>query len=112
MVKNNDPTLPASHLFQATFAPAEGFAGEAVVQLAGVMMRKGEALQGTPLPGASATISRTSSSSPRAARRRAATTLGTSTWMDLALVFETGQRALLALQIDEPAHATLAEMAL
>ena len=56
LVKNNDPALPASHIFNATFAPGEGFEGAGVVQLAGVMMRQGEDLQGTPLPGAAASV--------------------------------------------------------
>lgn len=112
MVKNNDPALPASHLFTATFAPTEGFKGEAVVQLAGVMMRKGDALQGTPLPGAAAAIIENQFIFAPSGPAPSGTTLGTSAWMDFALVFKTGQRALLALQIDETAQATLAQMAL
>lgn len=112
MVKNNDPGLPASHLFTATFAPTEGFKGEAIVQLAGVMMRKGDALQGTPLPGAAAMILENQFIFAPSGPAPSGTTLGTSVWMDLALVFKTGQRALLALQIDETAQAQLAEMAL
>jgi hypothetical protein len=38
--------------------------------------------------------------------------LGGSKWMDLALVFKTEQRALLALEIDETAKAALEAMAL
>jgi hypothetical protein len=112
LVKNNDPTLPASHLFQATFAPGDGFAGKEVVQLAGVMMRKGEALQGTPLPGAAAKIIANQFLFAPAGPASTGETLGTSTWVDFALVFETGQRALLALQVDDLARATLAQMAL
>lgn len=112
MVKNNDPALPSSHLFQATFAPADGFQGDAVVQLAGVMMRKGDALQGTPLPGASAAIIENQFIFAPSGPAPSGSTLGTSLWMDLALVYKTGQRALLALQIDETAQQTLTEMAL
>jgi hypothetical protein len=112
MVKNNDPALPASHLFTATFAPTEGFKGEAVVQLAGVMMRKGDAMQGTPLPGAAAAIIENQFIFAPSGPAPSGTTLGGSTWVDFALVFKTGQRALLALQVDETAQAALTSMAL
>ena len=112
LVKNNDPALPASHLFNATFAPGEGFAGTAVVQLAGVMMRKGEDLQGTPLPGAAATVIENQFIFAPSGPAPSGAKLAGSKWMDFALVFKTGQRALLALEVDETAAATLTEMAL
>jgi hypothetical protein len=92
LVKNNDPALPASHIFNVTFAPGEGFEGAAVVQLAGVMMRKGEDLQGTPLPGA-----RTSSSSPRQVPRRAApSSAAASGWTSRWSSRPSGARSLLS----------------
>lgn len=112
MVKNNDPSLPASHLFQATFAPGTGFKGNAVVELAGVMMRQGDTLQGTPLPGASATIVPNQFIFAPSGPSPSGTMLNSSRWIDLALVFETGQRALLALEVDETARQTLSAMAL
>jgi hypothetical protein len=112
LVKNNDPALPASHIFNVTFAPGEGFEGAAVVQLAGVMMRKGEDLQGTPLPGASAAVVENQFIFAPSGPAPSGTKLGGSKWMDLALVFKTERRALLALEIDETAAATLTEMAL
>jgi hypothetical protein len=112
MTKNNDASLPATHIFEATFTPGAEFAGKSVAQLAGVMMRKGEDLQGTPLPGASATIVTNQFIFAPSGPSPSGTTLGVSKWMDLALVFETGQRALLALEIDDAARATLQQMAL
>jgi hypothetical protein len=112
LVKNNDPALPASHLFNATFAPGEGFEGAAVVQLAGVMMRQGEDLQGTPLPGASAGVVDNQFIFAPSGPAPSGVKLNGSKWMDLALVFKTGQRALLALEIDDTARATLTQMAL
>lgn len=112
LVKNTDPTLPATHLFTATFAPIEGFKGKAVVQLAGVMMRQGDAMQGTPLPGAAAQVLTNQFIFAPSGPAPSGATLSGSHWMDLALVYETGQRALFALEIDETAQKTLAAMAL
>jgi hypothetical protein len=110
--KNHDPALPATHLFTATFSPITGFKGEAVVQLAGIMMRKSDAMQGTPLPGAGATVLTNQFIFAPSGPAPSGATLSSSLWMDVALVFKTGQRALLALQIDETAQKILAEMAL
>lgn len=112
LTKNNDPSLPASHLFNVTFAPGGGFEGAAVVQLAGVMMRSGDDLQGTPLPGAAAAVVENQFIFAPSGPAPTGIKLGGSKWMDLALVFKTERRALLALEIDDTARATLTQMAL
>jgi hypothetical protein len=112
LTKNNDPALPASHLFNVTFAPGPAFEGASVVQLAGVMMRKGEDLKGTPLPGAAAAVIENQFIFAPSGPAPSGAKLAGSKWMDLALVFKTERRALLALEIDETAAATLTEMAL
>lgn len=110
---NSDLTLPVEHLFQVTFAPGTGFAGNAVVEMAGLMMRSGDDLQGTPMVGAAARIvDNVFLFAPSDAADANAQQLANSAWMDLALVFETGQRALLALRIDDTARAALVAMAL
>ncbi len=112
IAKNTDASLPATHIFEATFTPGADFAGKSIAQLAGVMMRKGQDLQGTPLPGASATVVTNQFIFAPSGPSPSGTSLHVSKWMDFALVFETGQRALIALEIDDATRATLEQMAL
>lgn len=106
--KNSDPSLPASHLMEINFRVNDTFIGGSIAGLPGVLLKNEELVQGTPLVGASARVVGNSflfalSASPSDVT--ANTGLLTSRkWMDLALIYATGQRAIITLEKDETAQ--------
>ncbi|WP_421758916.1 hypothetical protein [Devosia sp.] len=106
--KNSDPSLPASHLMEINFRVNDTFIGGSIAGLPGVLLKNEELVQGTPLVGASARVVGNSflfalSASPSDVA--ANTGLLTSRkWMDLALIYATGQRAIITLEKDETAQ--------
>lgn len=107
--KNSDPSLPASHLMEINFRVSDSFIGGSVAGLPGVLLKNEELVQGTPLVGASARVVGNSflfalSASP--ADTTANNNLLTSRkWMDLAIIYATGKRAIITLEKDASAEA-------
>lgn len=100
--KNSDPSLPASHLMEITFDVGPDFIGGSIAGLPGVLLKNQELVQGVPLVGASARILTNSflfalSASPEDV---AANTnlLGARRFMDLALIYATGKRAIVTME--------------
>ena len=106
--KNSDPSLPASHLMEINFRVSDSFIGGSIAGLPGVLLKNEELVQGTPLVGASARVVGNSflfalSASPEDIN--ANTGLLTSRkWMDLALIYATGKRAIITLEKDAEAE--------
>ncbi|MDP1731130.1 MAG: hypothetical protein Q8L54_08145 [Devosia sp.] len=112
--KNSDPSLPASHLMEINFRVSDSFIGGSVAGLPGVLLKNEELVQGAPLVGASARVVGNSflfalSASPE--DMTANNTLLTSRkWMDLALIYATGKRAIITLEKDAEAEAMFSEV--
>ncbi|MDP1730032.1 MAG: hypothetical protein Q8L54_02415 [Devosia sp.] len=112
--KNSDPSLPASHLMEINFRVSDSFIGGSVAGLPGVLLKNEELVQGAPLVGASARVVGNSflfalSASPE--DMAANNTLLTSRkWMDLALIYATGKRAIITLEKDAQAEAMFKEV--
>jgi len=107
--KNSDPSLPASHLMEVSFKVSDSFVGGNIADLPGVLLKNQELVQGTPLAGASARIVQNSflfalDASPNAAPANVAL-LTQRRWMDLAVIYGTGKRAIITLEKDEAAQA-------
>ncbi len=106
--KNSDASLPASHLMEVNFRVTDSFIGGSIAGLPGVLLKNEELVQGTPLVGASARVVGNSflfalSASP--ADITANSSLLTSRkWMDLALIYATGKRAIITLEKDAAAE--------
>jgi hypothetical protein len=112
--KNSDPSLPASHLMEITFRVSDSFIGGSVAGLPGVLLKNEELVQGAPLVGASSRIVGNSflfalSASPE--DTTANNNLLTSRkWMDLAVIYATGKRAIITLEKDAQAEAMFREV--
>jgi hypothetical protein len=112
--KNSDPSLPASHLMEINFDVSDTFIGGSVAQLPGVLLKNEELVQGTPLVGASARVvgnsflfALSASAQDNAANNALMTT---RKWMDLAIIYATGKRAIITLEKDDTAEALFTEV--
>ena len=112
--KNADPSLPASHLMEVNFRVSDTFIGGSVAGLPGVLLKNEELVQGTPLVGASARVVGNSflfalSASPEDLSNNTAL-LTSRKWMDLALIYATGKRAIITLEKDAAAETLFGEV--
>jgi len=108
--KNSDASLPASHLMEVNFKVSDSFIGGSIAGLPGVLLKNEELVQGTPLVGASARVVGNSflfalSASPEDITANS-NLLMSRKYMDLALIYATGKRAIITLEKD-PAAVTL-----
>jgi hypothetical protein len=107
--KNGDPSLPASHLMEIDFSVTESFIGGGVSALPGVLLKDQELVQGSPLAGASARVVGNSFlfalSAADADVTRNVGLLRDRKWMDLAMIYSTGKRAIITLEKDAEAQA-------
>lgn len=107
--RNADPSLPASHLMEIDFEVSESFSGGAVAGLPGILLKNEELVQGAALVGASARVVGNSFlfalSAAEQDVRNNISLLESNKWMDLALVYATGRRAIITLEKDAAAEA-------
>ena len=106
--KNSDPTLPASHLMEINFSVTDSFIGGAISGLPGVLLKNEELVQGTPLVGASARVVGNSFlfalSSSAADTATNKDLLTSRKWIDLAIIYATGKKAIITLEKDDKAE--------
>ena len=106
--RNADPTLPASHLMEINFSVTDSFIGGAISGLPGVLLKNEELVQGTPLVGASARVVGNSFlfalSSSTADEQTNKDLLTSRKWMDLAIIYATGKKAIITLEKDDKAE--------
>jgi hypothetical protein len=109
--KNSEPQLPASDLMEINFTVSDNFIGGSIAGLPGVLLKDEELTQGTPLVGASARVVGNSflfalSAAPE---DTAANTklLTDGRWMDLALIYASGKRAIITLEMTPQAAEAL-----
>lgn len=108
--RNADDNLPASHLMEVNFTVAESFIGGSIANLPGVLLKDEELVQGEPLTGASARIVGNSflfalSSASDIDVENNLQLLSERAWLDLAMVYGTGRRAILTLEKGEEGAA-------
>jgi hypothetical protein len=99
---------------EVNFRVSETFIGGSVAGLPGVLLKNEELVQGTPLVGASARVVGNSflfalSASPEDLNNNTAL-LTRRKWMDLALIYATGKRAIITLEKDASAVALFNEV--
>jgi hypothetical protein len=112
--KNSDPSLPASHLMEINFSVSETFIGGSIAGLPGVLLKNEELVQGAPLVGASARVVGNSflfalSATPADSQANS-NLLTTRKWMDLALIYASGKRAIITLEKDATAQQLFADV--
>ncbi|GGA57716.1 hypothetical protein [Pelagibacterium lentulum] len=113
--RNADTNLPASHLMEVTFNVAESFVGGSIANLPGVLLKDEELVQGQPLTGASARIVGNSflfalsSASPQDVVANE-NLLRNREWLDLAMVYGTGRRAIMTLEKGDEGNAIFTDV--
>jgi hypothetical protein len=107
--RNSDPALPASHLMELDFRVPDTFVGGGISGLPGILLKNQELVQGTPLIGASARVVGNSFLFALSASANDIETnrnlLAERRWMDLAVIYSTGRRAIITLEKDDGAMA-------
>jgi hypothetical protein len=112
--KNSDPSLPASHLMEINFKVSDSFVGGSIAGLPGVLLKNEELVQGAPLVGASARVVGNSflfalSATPQDSAANV-NLLTTRKWMDLALIYASGKRAIITLEKDDKAQKLFSDV--
>ncbi len=112
--RNGDASLPASHLLEIDFDVSETFSGGSVAGLPGILLKNQELVQGTALIGASARVVGNSflfalSASEQDVRKNVGL-LEDNKWMDIAIIYSTGRRAIITLEKDDGAQAMFREV--
>jgi hypothetical protein len=112
--KNTDPSLPASHLMEINFTVSDSFIGGSIAGLPGVLLKDEELIQGTPLVGASARVVGNSFLFALSAAPEDSTAninlLTSRKWMDLALIYASGKRAIITLEKDDKAQQLFSDV--
>ena len=112
--QNSDASLPASHVVEVNFKVRDSFIGGTVAGLPGVLLKNEELGQGTPLVGISTRVSPNSflfelSASPDDVSANSRL-LQSRRFIDLALIYATGKRAIFTLEKDPAAVSLFREV--
>lgn len=105
--QNVDASLPASHIIEVNFAPDGGFEGGLIAGLPGVLLKNSETVRGEPLVGASVRYTENgflfalSNHSEDVAGN--AKLLSSQKWIDFAVIYGTGRRAIVSMEKDDAA---------
>lgn len=104
--RNVDETLPASHLVEVVIETPANFPGKGIKDVPRLVLKPSEEARGQPLIGASAKVADgffwIGLSSEAADLASNLKLLKERTWIDLPLVYETGQRAILTFEKGTP----------
>lgn len=104
--RNTDPTLPASHLVETLIETPADFPGKGIRSVPRLVLKAGEDERGEPLIGAAAKVAEgffwIALSAAEADVQRNLQLLSERSWIDLPLVYETGQRAILTFEKGVP----------
>jgi len=93
---------------------SDSFIGGSIAGLPGVLLKNEELVQGSPLVGASARVVGNSflfalSATPADAAANSAL-LTSRKWMDLALIYASGKRAIITLEKDDKAQKMFSDV--
>jgi hypothetical protein len=99
--KNRDPSLPASHTVELTFALGSGSPNGEVSNVPGILMKLNEQARGTPLAGLVVKVksgfSLAGLSNTHADRELNLQLMKGRSWIDMPMVFANQHRAMLAI---------------
>ncbi len=100
--RNTDPTLPASHLVETLITTPPDFPGTGIRSVPRLVLKPTENERGAPLIGAAAKVADgffwIALSAAEADVKRNLELLRESPWIDLPMVYENGQRAILTFE--------------
>ena len=111
--KNTDKTLPASHLIEVVVDTTAAFPGKSITSIPRLVLKPSEDARGQPLIGATAKVADgffwIALSALPADVESNMQLLKERDWIDLPLVYETGQRAILTFEKGTPGDRVLAQ---
>ena len=104
--RNQDASIPASHIIEAQFELPPNFDLGTVATVPGMRAKASEGAQGAPLTGLAVRVAPgyflIGLSAIEQEKQRNLGMLITRNWLDLPMVFENGRRAILALEKGVP----------
>ncbi len=104
--RNTDESLPASHLVEVVIDTPSDFPGEGIRSVPRLVLKESEEARGQPLIGATATITDgffwIALSGVESDVAANLTMLRERRWIDLPMVYKTGQRAILTFEKGVP----------
>lgn len=112
--RNHDETIPATHFIEVVFNQGARFVGGVVAQMPGVLLKDEELDQGDALRGATARVVANTflfalSAAPDDYLKNALLMMRRD-WIDLALVYGNGRRAIVTLRKDDTADTLMHEI--
>jgi hypothetical protein len=105
--RNTDRGLPATHTVHITFVLPPAFSNGGISEIRGMLMKQAEDTRGTSLAGLAVKVTPTYfmiglSSASDADIQRNIQLLKDRAWFDIAIVYENGRRAILAVEKGAP----------
>jgi hypothetical protein len=111
--RNNDRSLPASHVIEVQFTTAKDFNGGSVANVPGILMKRAEQSRGSPLAGLAVKVSTDyfliGLSDVQADREKNIELLRSHGWIDLPIVFSNQRRAIVAIEKGAPGERFFAD---
>lgn len=111
--RNQDSSLPASHIIEVQFSLPENFDLGNVANIPGMRAKASEAAQGVPLAGLAVRVTPgfflIGLSAQEIDRQRNLGLLITRNWLDLPMVFSNGRRGILVLEKGLPGDRAFRE---
>jgi len=111
--RNTDQALPASHTIEIMFNLPSDFAGGGIANVPGVLMKDSEQARGVPLAGLAVKVTNgfflIGLSAVDADVQRNMDLLKSRPWFDIPIVYNSGGRAILALEKGPPGDRAFAE---
>ncbi len=111
--RNTDQTLPASHTIEVMFNVAPDFPSGGVADVPGVLMEQAEQTRGVPLTGIRVKVTNgfflVGLSAVEPEVQRNIQLLKERPWLDIPIVYNDGNRALLAIEKGAPGERVFAD---
>jgi hypothetical protein len=100
--RNSDQSLPASHVIEIKFTLSPNFPGGGITKVLGFLTKDSEQSHGNPLAGPTVKVSdgffMMGLSAVASDRQRNLQSLKDQGWIDIAIYYSSGDRAILAVQ--------------
>ena len=111
--RNTDKALPASHTIEIMFTLAADFADGGISNVPGVLMKQNEQARGVPLAGLAVKVTSgfflIGLSAVEIDQQRNVALLKERSWFDIPLVYNSGKRAILAVEKGTPGERVFQE---
>jgi hypothetical protein len=105
---NSDKTLPASHIVEMVFKVSTDFPFGGISNVLGILMKEAEETRGAPLAVASVKITPgiflIGVSATESDMQRNRELLDGRSWFDIAIIYDNGRLAILAIEKGAPAR--------